>query len=56
MQKLVMPIYNNAAFPITQVNWLVSMSKAPCGNLLERFEGQRLAEAAVAQAGGSVYV
>lgn len=34
---LVTPVYDNALFPITRVNALVSMAQRPCGRMLELF-------------------
>lgn len=35
--ELVTPIYDNALFPITRVNSLVSIAQQPCGHMLELF-------------------
>lgn len=37
LPRLVTPVYDNALFPITQVNRLVSIAESPCGHLLGRF-------------------
>lgn len=33
--ELVTPIYDNALFPISRVNTLVSIAQQPCGHMLE---------------------
>lgn len=35
--ELVTPVYDNALFPITRVNALVSIAREPCGHMLELF-------------------
>lgn len=40
---LLLPVYDNALFPISRVNALVSIAQKPCGHLLELFSASLLA-------------
>ena len=44
LPKLVTPVYDNALFPVTRVNDLVSMANEPSGHMLELFSDTLLRE------------